>query len=198
MGTIYKITNLINGKCYIGQTIQKVNRRWKDHKSSKNGMIINKAIRKYGKENFSFEVLEDNILQENLSSRELHYITLYKSFNRKYGYNNCDVVEGKIYHSIASRKRQSLKMKERHDKGLMKNVCRKNGLKQRGRKFNGKSKYLGVSPNKSGKYLYFRAYTSLNGKPQRLGNFKSEIEAAKAYDLFVKNHFGSDAKTNFK
>ena len=64
---IYKITNLINNKCYIGQTIKTAEQRWKEHQSHAFGSHPNdqnktlyKAIRKYGLENFTFEVLQDN------------------------------------------------------------------------------------------------------------------------------------------
>ena len=56
-GVIYKITNLLNGKCYVGQTIQKLNKRIIHHKNCKTS-AIGRAIQKYGWENFSVEVLE--------------------------------------------------------------------------------------------------------------------------------------------
>ena len=65
---IYKITNIINNKSYIGQTIKTAEERWKEHKAHAFGSHPNdqnktlyKAIRKYGVENFTFEVLQDNI-----------------------------------------------------------------------------------------------------------------------------------------
>ena len=62
MGYIYKITNLINNKVYIGQTGQALDARWNDHKKSFkqlcDEMVIHKAMFKYGESNFSFEMLE--------------------------------------------------------------------------------------------------------------------------------------------
>lgn len=58
---IYKITNQINGKCYIGQSVN-IERRWQEHKrfnSREQLAIIHQAFRKYGLENFSFEILEE-------------------------------------------------------------------------------------------------------------------------------------------
>ena len=65
MGTIYKIENNINGKIYIGQTIQSLKTRFKRHCSfsalsdSEAKMPIKKAIKKYGKENFTISVVEE-------------------------------------------------------------------------------------------------------------------------------------------
>jgi group I intron endonuclease len=50
---IYKIENLINHKCYIGQSIH-IERRWQEHCQSSAKSCIANAIKKYGKTNFSF------------------------------------------------------------------------------------------------------------------------------------------------
>jgi group I intron endonuclease len=55
---IYKIENLINGKIYIGQSIE-IEQRWKKHLAASDDFLIHKALRKYGKENFSFTILEE-------------------------------------------------------------------------------------------------------------------------------------------
>lgn len=57
-GYIYKFTNLINNKIYIGQTRQKLNNRYKQHLKAKDNYPIHAAIRKYGIENFSFTTIE--------------------------------------------------------------------------------------------------------------------------------------------
>lgn len=88
---IYKITNNINGKVYIGQSIN-INKRWKEHK--RRSQIPNKqyekylyrAFRKYGLDNFTFEVLEE-CPRNQLNDRENYYILLYKSNDDYYGYN---------------------------------------------------------------------------------------------------------------
>lgn len=90
LGTIYIITNSINSKVYIGQTIQPLTKRWEEHcriACSKNeaNMVIKKAIFKYGKENFIIKELEKCAI-EDLDKREIYYIDLYNSYNN--GYNS--------------------------------------------------------------------------------------------------------------
>ena len=91
MGYIYLITNNVNGKKYVGQTIHSINIRWIQHKSeAKRGIpdvYFVRAMKKYGVENFSIQELEqcDNSL---LDEREQYYIKLYNSNNNLKGYNS--------------------------------------------------------------------------------------------------------------
>ena len=73
VGVIYKITNLLNGKCYIGQTIQDLNKRLRRHRNDKRPGI-SQAIKKYGWKNFSVEVLEKCENREQLNEREIFWI----------------------------------------------------------------------------------------------------------------------------
>lgn len=84
-GEIYKITNKINGKVYIGQTIGSSTNRWGSHKSGSEKSKISKAIESYGIINFTFEVIEVLILDDNLTERERFWIKHYDSI--KNGYN---------------------------------------------------------------------------------------------------------------
>lgn len=81
---IYKITNMINGKSYIGQSIH-IERRWKEHCFKTNKSCISKAIQKYKKENFSFEILEECKIDE-LNQKEQYYIKKFNSIVPN-GYN---------------------------------------------------------------------------------------------------------------
>lgn len=90
-GKIYKITNKLNGKIYIGQTLKSLEERfqkhcWKTTEKDKYhmNMAIKKAIRKYGKENFTIELIEE-VNQELLDVREIYWISFYDSYNK--GYN---------------------------------------------------------------------------------------------------------------
>jgi len=76
-GFIYKITNKENNKPYYGQTRQPPNRRWSQHKqAAKKGgkMILYNAIRLYGVENFTFEVVCECESLEDLNAKEIEYI----------------------------------------------------------------------------------------------------------------------------
>ena len=91
---VYKITNKISGKIYIGQTIQSIDKRICNHladsKRNRKGRVkskIHKAISKYGITNFVFEVIDTAISQEELNQKEQHYIKIYKSNTNTIGYN---------------------------------------------------------------------------------------------------------------
>ena len=79
---IYKITNNINGKIYIGQT-KNVKKRFKEHINAETNSAIHNAIKKYGKENFTFEIIEGPI--KNYNEREIYWIEFYNSYRN--GYN---------------------------------------------------------------------------------------------------------------
>ena len=87
---IYKITNLINNKTYIGQS-NCIERRFAQHKSpyeqNRNSeKPLYKAIKKYGINNFSFDIIEE-CPEEDLNNRELYWINFYNSLVHNNGYN---------------------------------------------------------------------------------------------------------------
>ena len=81
---IYKIENLINGKLYIGQSVH-IELRWQEHCRPSAKSLIGKAISKYGKENFTFQILEE-CAESCLNEREAYYIRYYQSLVPN-GYN---------------------------------------------------------------------------------------------------------------
>ena len=86
MGFIYKITNKMNGKNYIGQTTRAIEQRWKEHLREKNDYPIHKAIKKYGESNFTVTMIEE-CTNEKLNEREIYWIKYYDSYNGHKGYN---------------------------------------------------------------------------------------------------------------
>lgn len=85
---IYKHENLINGKVYIGQTCTNIKQRSWNGEGYKECPYFWKAICKYGWDNFSHEILHDNIkTQDEANKLEIKYIEKYKSTNPEYGYN---------------------------------------------------------------------------------------------------------------
>lgn len=85
MGCIYMYTNKINGMKYIGQTICKLSKRHNEH-LKRDDSYIDRALRKYGENNFTLEILEDNINDtDKLNDKEIYWIDYYDSFNN--GYN---------------------------------------------------------------------------------------------------------------
>lgn len=85
MTGIYIIRNTINNKVYIGQSVD-IKTRWRQHKCSNNDYPLYRAFRKYGLENFTFEVLLE-CSKDELLINEQKYILEYRSLESNYGYN---------------------------------------------------------------------------------------------------------------
>lgn len=99
---IYKITNNVNGKCYIGQSID-IEKRFSQHKSGNYRKLhinkrLYKAFEKYGINNFSFDII-DKCEINSLDDREIYWIEHYDSYANGYndtkggkgakGFNHC-------------------------------------------------------------------------------------------------------------
>lgn len=86
---IYKITNKINNKVYIGQTIRSLKRRWFEHcLDNKIGCFsLHRAIQKYGKENFDIQQIDHAHSRDELDNKEIYWIKYYDSMNPLKGYN---------------------------------------------------------------------------------------------------------------
>ena len=92
---IYKITNKINNKIYIGQTTKTIEQRFEKHwkealyqaEGNRPENYFHNALLKYGKENFYIELLEECSSLEQLNDREIYWIDFYNSTNHDIGYN---------------------------------------------------------------------------------------------------------------
>lgn len=101
MSCVYIHVNKTNGKVYIGKTDRKPEARWDNGKGYKACPLFYRAILKYGWDGFEHTILLEDLTKEQASEFERMYIALYKSTNRKYGYNlmegggiNCGVFGG--------------------------------------------------------------------------------------------------------
>ena len=110
---IYKHTNLINGKSYIGQTsAQNPKNRWSNGKGySRRNPVFYKAIQKYGWENFKHEILVDNILTlEEANKLEIELIAKYHTYIKDHncwGYNTTPGGSGRA-HSQSEETKQKI------------------------------------------------------------------------------------------
>lgn len=91
MNLIYKVTNLINGKVYIGQTTTSLEQRKKEHeyrafRGDRQTYFYN-ALKLYGNQNFKWEIIEYNVDFNELNNREEYWISYYKSNIKEFGYN---------------------------------------------------------------------------------------------------------------
>lgn len=109
VGYVYLLTNLVNGKKYVGQTIRTLSARWRQHKYLANKgspYAIHAAIRKYGDKNFSIICVSTIVGDRNeLLTAERRYIAEYQSL-APLGYNLTEGGEG-VDFSV-------LEVKERH------------------------------------------------------------------------------------
>lgn len=87
---IYKITNKINDKVYIGLTTETIEKRWSNHvrASKKCERHLYKSMRKYGIENFKIEAIDETNDFIQLGELERKYIAEYNSTDQTIGYNN--------------------------------------------------------------------------------------------------------------
>lgn len=91
MGFIYKVTNNVNNKVYIGQSVFDIQKRFKEHlrdsrKESNCCRPFYDAINKYGQENFSISIIEE-VENEKLNEREQYWISYFRSY---IGFEDCN------------------------------------------------------------------------------------------------------------
>ncbi len=114
-GVIYRIRNKINGKVYIGQTTASVAERWHSHcKADSYCVLLSKAIKKYGRDNFDVSAIDSANSKHELDEKEIFYINQHDSTNRDEGYN---LREGGSFgkHSEESRKRMSVAVRKAYE-----------------------------------------------------------------------------------
>jgi group I intron endonuclease len=181
---IYCIVNLINNKKYVGKAKSITSRKSYHFSLLKNNKHINKHLQnawnKYGEDNFFFYVLENCDL-EKLNEREKYWVSEFKTNNLDFGYNITEGGDGA----------GSGKINPRFGKGLPEHLIGKGFKKGEnhpnfGKKpNNSKSKYFGVNYTSNNNRDYWRVRFRINNKMKSIGYFKTEEEAALAYNNYI-------------
>lgn len=178
MALIYKIENSINNKIYIGKTTRSFNERKREHcKDYKTkDTLLYRAMRKYGLENFQFEIIEDNIPNEEISAKEKEYIKKYNSYYEGYNMTFGGEGESKVDFSIIEKlflegnNCTEIEKITGHTRKTISNLLKNNG------------------------YMIFNNHTGLN-KDNKNGTEVKVIFEEKVYNsiselaLFLKNNF---------
>ena len=106
-GCIYRLTNLITLRCYVGKTID-FKGRMREHKKGKdiNKSYVERSIRKHGWHNFKVEIIVDDVPEEALSNLEIYYIAEENTM-RPYGYNLTKGGEGTSGYKYTAEQRKN-------------------------------------------------------------------------------------------
>ncbi len=167
---IYKITNLINLKFYIGSTNSITNRKG-NHFSLLNRSIhpnryLQNSVNKYGIENFKFEIIE-YCLEKELIEKEQYYIDIFQTYNNKIGYNLSPTAGRTV--GVVCKEETKLKI------GLANKERYKNGLTEEHRMKLKKSR--GNTPT------FYKTVYQYNKKLELIKEWISGAEAARYYKL---------------
>jgi len=112
---VYKYTNVINNKVYIGRTMQTIkNRAGKNGNNYKECTKFWHAICKYGWNNFTLEILADNLTYEESIELEKCYIQSFHSNKQEYGYNLYDSEPAHYGSIMAEETKQKMKYNAQH------------------------------------------------------------------------------------
>ena len=209
IASIYKATNKINGKVYIGQTTKTLHERIINHKSESNTrkqLKFHKAIAKYGFENFEWEVIDQDELGLGiLDELEKLHISRYMSCNPNYGYNETNGGKGPSGRKLSAKSREKLSLAnkgriftEKHKNNLR---LAKIGIKESKQTIKNKSKrmqgqslfgFVGAQLNKSKnpEKKCWRSRIKLNKKNYSLFMYEDPLSASIVYDLVWNEIYG--------
>lgn len=199
MGIIYMITSP-SGKKYVGQTIQPLDKRWKQHLDASkktykdNCKVLNKSLRKYGDIHFKVEILEE-CANEILNSREIYYIEKYNTIvpngmNIKNGGSNGTHhidTKIKISESLLGRivsYESRLKISNNKNNGLAMYLLKvQKGYRVCNHPMGPEKRF--ISKTKPDEYNYYRALEYLN----KLNSLKEPILVEKnGNEKYIQNH----------
>jgi group I intron endonuclease len=185
---IYKTTNLINGKIYIGQ----------DKNNNPNyfgsGDLIKKSIKKYGKKNFIKDILCVCDTIDELNNKEKYYITEYNTTDKNIGYN---ITIGGTNGTMLNRK-HSKEMREKMKisalgKKKSESHCKNIGLSKKGRIISDeekrrRSKYSPLRGVKKGQ-LSFEVRKKISNSKKGKTHSKETKEKMSKSHMGIKNSF---------
>ncbi len=120
---VYKATNKINGNVYIGQTQFNLGRRRSEHisKAGKGSLFyFHKAIHKYGKDNFKWDIIYRTDKLDNLNRMEQYMIIFYQAMDRDFGYN---MESGGENYERSAEIREKMRQRMLGDKNPMYGMC---------------------------------------------------------------------------
>ena len=175
-GYIYKIENLVNGKLYIGQTIQKPNIKLTKHfnalKHNKHrNQHLQHSYNKYGKSNFKFSIINWCNSLDELNKLEMYYIKVYDTLNR--GYNMTKGGDGQLSHYHTEETKR--KLSEMNKGKCLSSETRKLVSENNARYWLGKSRSLEsrkkMSKSRKGKQLSHNHCKSMSMSQRGLGKF---------------------------
>lgn len=172
---IYKLTNHINGKVYIGKTKRGLRKRLGEHITQSSCRYLHNAIKKYGLNSFEIDILAQASDELEMSSLEHEYIVKYDCLVPN-GYNlTMETDQGRSFH-------------ERTRNMMSHNV--------QGRTVQGKqwSKYIGVRTRSD---IHCFAVRITHRKKAFIHYYSTEQEAAEAYDKVALFLYGWNARRNF-
>lgn len=175
---VYKHTNMINGKVYIGITSNKPEKRWGSNGINyKTNKHFYAAIKKYKWENFKHEIIFQNLTKEEACLSEIELIKQYKSNNPKFGYNKST---GGDLSSLGTVRIQTPEVRKKiSDKNSRAIICINNLIKYKsareaGRDLNLDYKYISRVLNGHAKHCHGYVFV-----------FEKDFDANKNYDLCV-------------
>lgn len=105
-----------NGKKYIGITSMPVEKRWRNGNGYQNNKHFTSAINKYGWDNIKHEIWRDHLTEDEAKRLEIQYISMFKTNNRKYGYNVTEGGEGVLGYRFSEESKKKLSEKHKGHK----------------------------------------------------------------------------------
>lgn len=184
---VYKITNLINNKSYIGVTKYNFYKRYNYRSDWWNAPSVNlylkNSVIKYGHENFSVEILENCLFEEEIYFLEKYYIKHYDTLNPKFGYNFTSGGDRGYTYSLISNEKNRISHLGKPGKG-------------KNKKGHKKPKYLIEKANKTKKEKFKLGLIKPWNKGKKIGPMSAE-SIERSTKAHKKEVFCFDSSGNF-